>query len=252
MASYISGATKHRLTGDVYTQAGVSVRNAMQSPSASSRIFWPVPCPGSDLSGFLIGWNVQSFTACVAGVIPYGVGTLRDIEGALGECFQCCSATAAVVNTLPSCRAAATKSTNCCNFFVLWKSCNCTRRVAVWHRFAGHVISPVPHGAGTLGGNAPRRWGRNRQPQPQQCRFIASRLGIGEAAISRTPIQQRQRQWQWQRQRQWQHRARCPHRSARLPGSHRRTGCLPTATARSTVAAYSPRHHGTPPPHPAQ
>lgn len=57
----------------------------MEAKRTTSRIFWPVPCPGSDQSGFLIGWNVQGFTACVAGVLPFEFAELPALDHAIGE-----------------------------------------------------------------------------------------------------------------------------------------------------------------------
>lgn len=58
----------------------------MEGQVTASRVFWPVPCPGADTSGYVIGWNVQGFTTCVAGIIPFGAAPLTAIDAVLCEC----------------------------------------------------------------------------------------------------------------------------------------------------------------------
>lgn len=42
----------------------------MNAPGVVSKIFWPAhTCSTRTRSGFLVGWNVRRFTACVAAVI---------------------------------------------------------------------------------------------------------------------------------------------------------------------------------------
>lgn len=36
-----------------------------------SKLFWPVQANQS-ASGFIVGWNIRNFIACVAAVIPFG------------------------------------------------------------------------------------------------------------------------------------------------------------------------------------
>ncbi|ORX98268.1 Gpi1-domain-containing protein [Basidiobolus meristosporus CBS 931.73] len=56
----------------------------MSSGTAVSKIFWPTHvCSGKTKSGFLVGWNVRSFTACVAAVIQDV--ELPDLERFLGN-----------------------------------------------------------------------------------------------------------------------------------------------------------------------
>lgn len=42
----------------------------MNTPGAVSKIFWPAHvCTPRTKAGFLVGWNIRSFTTCIAAVI---------------------------------------------------------------------------------------------------------------------------------------------------------------------------------------
>ncbi|RUP48457.1 hypothetical protein BC936DRAFT_144533 [Jimgerdemannia flammicorona] len=58
------------------------IRQSMSGTSAISKMFWPAHvCSPRTRSGFIVGWNVRSFTACVAAVVSDV--ELTDLENAL-------------------------------------------------------------------------------------------------------------------------------------------------------------------------
>ncbi|CAG8566029.1 5163_t:CDS:2, partial [Dentiscutata heterogama] len=84
------------LLGNIFNEEEV-IHRIMYTPGTVSKIFWPAHvCSSRTKSGFLVGWNVCSFTACVASVISdvncsYVIPNalmnfilkLRDLEAAL-------------------------------------------------------------------------------------------------------------------------------------------------------------------------
>ncbi|CAG8432878.1 4707_t:CDS:10 [Diversispora eburnea] len=82
---YRTSARDHlRRRGKKYYIHRIRIMRIINTPGAVSKIFWPAhTCPTQTNSGFLVGWSIRRFTACVAAIISNI--KLTDLESTLSS-----------------------------------------------------------------------------------------------------------------------------------------------------------------------